>query len=154
MTELTATDVPVAEHSDDSSRGGHFIEVNGATLYYEDRGAGIPLIRIHGGLSSSATWGQLLPSLIDGFRVITPDSRGHGRSTNPSGALSYTQLANDVAALIAALGLVLPVVGGYSDGGQVVLELGARHPDAAGAVFGAGDRNVGQAGFGGVNRGG
>ena len=37
MTELTATDVPVAEHSDDSSRGGQFIEVNGATLYYEDR---------------------------------------------------------------------------------------------------------------------
>jgi pimeloyl-ACP methyl ester carboxylesterase len=135
MTELTATDVPVAEHSDDSSRGGHFIEVNGATLYYEDRGAGAPLVLIHGGLTSSAMWEQLLPSLIDGFRVITPDSRGHGRSTNPSGALSYTQLADDVAALIAALGLVLPVVGGYSDGGQVVLELGARHPDAAGALI-------------------
>ena len=80
-------------------------------------------------------WEQLLPSLIDGFRVITPDSRGHGRSTNPSGELSYAQLADDVAALIAALGLVRPVVGGYSDGGQVALELGARHPDAAGALI-------------------
>jgi pimeloyl-ACP methyl ester carboxylesterase len=61
--------------------------------------------------------------------------RRHGRSTNPSGALSYTQLADDIAALKTALGLVHPVVGGYSDGGQVVLELGARHPDAAGALI-------------------
>jgi pimeloyl-ACP methyl ester carboxylesterase len=40
-----------------------------------------------------------------------------------------------VAALIAALGLERPVVGGYSDGGQVTLELGVRHPDAAGALI-------------------
>ena len=136
MTEVTATDGPVAERQDsDGTSRGRSIEVNGATLYYEDRGAGTPLVLIHGGLTSSAMWEQLLPSLIDGFRVITPDSRGHGRSTNPSGELSYAQLADDVAALIAALGLVRPVVGGYSDGGQVALELGARHPDAAGALI-------------------
>ena len=111
------------------------IEINGATLYYEEYGAGPPLVLIHGGLVSSAMWEPHLPHLVDDFRVITPDSRGHGRSTNPSGRLSYTQLAEDVAALIAALGLVRPVVGGYSDGGQVALELGARHPDAAGALI-------------------
>lgn len=69
------------------------------------------------------------------FRVITPDSRGHGRSTNPSGQLSYARIADDVAALIAALDLVDPVVSGWSDGGQVVLELGARHRRAAGALM-------------------
>jgi pimeloyl-ACP methyl ester carboxylesterase len=114
---------------------GRSIEVNGATLYYEERGAGTPVMLIHGGLVSSAMWEPLLPFLIDGFRVITPDSRGHGRSTNPSGELSYAQIADDVTALIAALGLVRPVVGGYSDGGQVALEIGARHPDAAGALI-------------------
>ena len=77
----------------------------------------------------------MLPDLSDGFRVITPDSRGHGRSNNPDGVLFYAQIADDVAALIAALGLIRPVVGGYSDGGQVALELGARHPDAAGALI-------------------
>jgi pimeloyl-ACP methyl ester carboxylesterase len=92
-------------------------------------------VLIHGGLVSSAMWQPLLPDLVDGFRVITPDSRGHGRSTNPSAKLSYAQIADDVAELIAALGLVRPVVGGYSDGGQVALELGARHPDAAGALI-------------------
>jgi len=114
---------------------GGSIDVNGASLYYEERGAGAPVLLIHSGLASSAMWEPLLPDLVDGFRVITPDSRGHGRSTNPSGWLSYAQIADDVAALIAALGLIRPVVGGYSDGGAVTLELAARHPDAAGALI-------------------
>jgi pimeloyl-ACP methyl ester carboxylesterase len=114
---------------------GRSIHVDGATLYCEERGAGTPVVLIHAGLVSSAMWEPLLLELGDDFRVITPDSRGHGRSTNESGALSYPQIADDLAALIAELGLIRPVVGGYSDGGQVALELGARHPDAAGALI-------------------
>lgn len=114
---------------------GRSVEVNGATLYYEEQGEGAPLILIHGGLSSSVQWGSVVPGLADGFRVITPDSRGHGRSTNPAGELSYALIADDIAALIAALGLERPAVGGWSDGGQVTLELGARHPGAARAAI-------------------
>lgn len=121
--------------SPESSVAGSSVDVNGASLYYEERGAGAPLLLIHAGLTSSAMWEPILPTLVDGFRVITPDSRGHGRSTNPSGWLSYSQIADDVAALIAALGLTRPVVGGYSDGGQVSLELAARHPGAAAALI-------------------
>ena len=103
------------QDSDGNSRG-RSREVNGATLYYEDRGAGAPLVpdprRAH--LERHVGAAAALPHRT--LRVITPDSRGHGRSTNPSGQLSYAQLADDVAALIAALGLVRPVVGGYSDG--------------------------------------
>jgi pimeloyl-ACP methyl ester carboxylesterase len=119
-----------AEHAE-----GRYIEINGATLHYEQRGTGAPLVLIHGGLVSSAMWAPLLPDLVDDFRVITPDNRGHGRSTNPSGRLSYAQMADDVAALIAALGLDRPVVGGYSDGGLVTLTLGVRHPGVAGALI-------------------
>ena len=103
-------------------------------MYVEERGVGAPIILIHAGLSSGAMWEAVLPYLVEDFRVITPDSRGHGRSTNPDGRLSYPQLADDVDALIAALRLVRPVVGGYSDGGQVALELGARHPETASAL--------------------
>lgn len=109
--------------------------MNGATLYYEERGTGTSVVLIHAGLVSSAVWEPLLPELGDGFRVITSDSRGHGRSTNPTATLSYRQIADDVAALIGELGLVRPVVGGYSDGGQVTLELGVRHPEVAGALI-------------------
>jgi pimeloyl-ACP methyl ester carboxylesterase len=113
----------------------HVIEANGASLHYEEAGAGTTVVLIHGGLVSNAMWAPLLPHLTNDLHVITPDSRGHGRSSNPSGELSYAQIADDVAALIAALGLVRPVVGGYSDGGQVALELGVRHPGTAGALI-------------------
>jgi pimeloyl-ACP methyl ester carboxylesterase len=114
---------------------GRSLEVNGASLYYQEHGDGAPLILIHGGLSSSADWQSLVPELAADFRILTPDSRGHGRSTNPAGELSYASIADDIAALIAALGLERPLVGGWSDGGQVTLELGARHPGAAGALI-------------------
>src|SRR3954463_6055291 len=119
----------------EASETGRWIQINGARLYCDDRGAGPPIVLIHAGLISRAIWEPLLPALIDDFRVITPDSRGHGRSTNPSGELSYGQIAADVAALITALELDRPVVGGYSDGGQVALEIGARHPEAAGGFI-------------------
>jgi pimeloyl-ACP methyl ester carboxylesterase len=111
------------------------IEVNGAALHCEKHGDGVPLVLIHGGLSSSSQWQPVVPELADGFRVITPDTRGHGRSTAPPEKLSYALIADDIAALIAALGLQRPVVGGWSDGGQVALELGARHPGAAGTLI-------------------
>jgi pimeloyl-ACP methyl ester carboxylesterase len=111
------------------------IQVNEAALYYEERGDGAPLILIHGGLGSGSQWEPVMPEVADGFRVITPDSRGHGRSTNPAGELSYARVADDVAALIAELGLQRPVVGGWSDGGQVTLEFGARHPETAAALI-------------------
>jgi pimeloyl-ACP methyl ester carboxylesterase len=114
---------------------GRLVDVNGATLYYEEHGDGAPLILIHGGLASSSQWQPVVPELAESFRVIRPDSRGHGRSTNPAGELSYARIADDTATLIAALGLERPVVGGWSDGGQVTLELGARHPGAAGALI-------------------
>lgn len=104
------------------------IDVNGTKLSYEEHGEGTPLVLIHGGLASSAAWAPAIAELTAGFRVIQLDSRGHGRSTNPGGQLSYARIADDVAALIAALGLIRPVVGGWSDGGQATLELGARHP--------------------------
>src|SRR5262245_22058514 len=114
---------------------GHVVAVNEAVLYYQEHGDGPPLILIHGGLSTSAFWAPVAAELAAGFRVITPDSRGHGRSTNPAGQLSYPRIADDIAALITALHLQRPVVGGWSDGGQVTLELGARHPGAAGALI-------------------
>jgi pimeloyl-ACP methyl ester carboxylesterase len=110
------------------------LAVDGAELAYTDHGSGQPIVLVHGGLSSGAAWGPLLPMLAEQFRVVAPDSRGHGHSTNPRGELSYPLLADDLAALIAELGLDAPLVGGWSDGGQVAAELAVRHPRAAGAL--------------------
>jgi pimeloyl-ACP methyl ester carboxylesterase len=123
------------EEEMNESRSGRTVDVNGAALYYEEHGSGAPLILVHGGLGSGAQWEPVVLELARSWRVITPDSRGHGRSTNPAGELSYAGIADDIAALIGALGLDNPVVGGWSDGGQVTLELGARHPGAASALI-------------------
>ncbi len=109
----------------------HNVTVNGVSLYVEEHGAGLPVVLVHGGTISSAWWSPLIKRLAPRYRVIAFDSRSHGRSTNPSGELSYELIADDTAALIAELDLERPVVGGWSDGGQVALELGMRSPGIA-----------------------
>lgn len=114
---------------------GQFVQANGLNIYYEDHGQGTPLLLIHGGVLTSESWQPYLPDFTKHFRVITPDTRGHGRTANPIGAMNFRALANDMAALIQALGLQKPFVCGYSDGGQVALELGMRYPELAQAII-------------------
>ena len=111
-----------------SASNGRYVNANLLRIYYEEFGTGWPLILLHGGTSSSTTWQPSLPLFSPYFRVITPDSRAHGRTNNPSGKLSYSMIADDMAAFIHELHLELPLIYGYSDGGQIALELGMRYP--------------------------
>ena len=111
-----------------------YIEANGLRVYYEAYGEGEPLLLLHGGTATSRSWASHLPAFTEHFRVFAPDSRGHGRTDNPTGELGYHLMADDVAALIKALGLQRPLVLGYSDGGQIALALGMRYPGMAGAL--------------------
>ena len=112
----------------------HFVKANGLTMYYQEIGTGDPLILLHGGTATSDSWQGHLPLFVEHFRVIMPDWRGHGKTDNPTGEFSYRMLADDIAAFILALGLTKPLVCGYSDGGQITLDLGMRYPDIAGAL--------------------
>jgi pimeloyl-ACP methyl ester carboxylesterase len=113
---------------------GKYVKANGLRVYYEVYGEGEPLLLIHGGIATSRSWASHLSAFSEHFRVFAPDSRGHGRTDNPTGELSYRLMADDVAALIEALGLQRPLVLGYSDGGQVALELARRYPGLARAL--------------------
>lgn len=63
---------------------GRFIEVNGTSLYVEEHGAGVPVLLMHGFPDSARLWRDQVPFLVsNGFRVITPDMRGFGRSGRP-----------------------------------------------------------------------
>lgn len=113
---------------------GQYIQANGLHIYCQEAGAGQPLLLLHGGTATSNSWHDFVPMLAQQFRVIAPDFRAHGRTANPTGALSYRLLADDVAALVQALEITKPLMMGYSDGGQTLLELGMHYPDLARAL--------------------
>ena len=121
---------------------GHFIEINGMNMYYIDNGQGHPLVLLHGGISTSGTtWANYIPILSQYFRLIIPDCRGRGKTNNPLHKLSYRILAEDTIALCKALNIEKPILCGWSDGGQICLEIGASFPEfakgiiAGGAIF-------------------
>jgi len=126
------------QNEDRSTPQGKFIHTNGIDMYYEEYGNGKPVVLLHGGLSSSTMMKVFVPALSKHFRVITPDLRGHGKTNNPSGQFSYRLLAHDLAEFIHRLELDQPFVCGWSDGGQIALELGMQyHTLAKGLLVGA-----------------
>lgn len=113
---------------------GAYIQAHGLNIYYEQYGAGEPLILLHGGTATVQSWQEQIPAFAEHFRVIALDSRGHGKTNNPAGELSYRTMAEDVVAFAQALGLDKPLVFGYSDGGQIALEIGMHDPDRVRAL--------------------
>src|SRR4029077_10732430 len=104
---------------------GHVIRANGIDIHYLERGAGRPVLLLHGGLvSSSLRWAGVpgshaahLARVASRFRVIAPDTRGCAHTAHTSSeAVSFALLADDVAALIDALGLERPLVAGFRHG--------------------------------------
>jgi len=86
-------------------------------------------VLLHGLASNARTWDLVARHLCAaGHAVAAPDLRGHGRSEKPPSGYDAATVAADVARLLDGLGWERPLVVGQSWGGNVVLELGARHP--------------------------
>jgi pimeloyl-ACP methyl ester carboxylesterase len=113
--------------------------VNG--IFYAERGAGPPLVCVHGAGGSHRHWGGLLAALAPHARVLAVDLPGHGRST-PAGAISIPAYAEALGAFVDALGLERPLLAGHSMGAAVALELAVARPGRVGglALVGAGAR--------------
>src|SRR5689334_4186500 len=82
---------------------GRMVEANGISLYVEEHGDGEPVLLLHGWPDSARLWRHQVPVLAaGGFRVITPDLRGFGRSEQPAEVRSYTlrNVVGDVRALL------------------------------------------------------
>ncbi len=109
--------------------------VNGISMYYAIYGHGPPLLLIHGGLGSSDVWAGVIPLLDKQHEVIVADSRGQGRSTQTSEPLTYGLMADDYLALLDDLKLSKVTVVGWSDGGNIGLDLAIHHPDRLTALF-------------------
>lgn len=100
------------------------------------RGAGVPILLLHGFLSSSHLWSRVVPLLPTGRRVIVADLVGHGRSdrANNRDELVLERQAERVGALLNILGIREVAVAGHDVGGQIALVLANREPHRVSSV--------------------
>lgn len=104
-----------------------YLDVNGTRLYYEKTGDGAPFILLHGNGEDHTIFDMLIPELSKYYSVYAVDSRGHGQSDRAT-ELSYDTMACDIAEFIQKLGLIKPILYGFSDGGIIGLILAICSP--------------------------
>ena len=111
---------------------GQTASINGIDMRYQVHGDGPPLVLLHGFLGSGDTWATILGDLDRlgrDHRLIIPDMRGHGGSTNPIGEFTMRQSAVDVFALLDHLGVARFSAIGMSGGGMTLLHMATQQPD-------------------------
>src|SRR5690242_670495 len=102
---------------------GNYAQVNGLQMYYELLGgSGNPLMLLHGGYGFIGMFDPILPVLSEKRQVIGVELQGHGHTADIDRPLSFAHMADDVAALIKALGLENADLLGYSLGGGAALQ--------------------------------
>lgn len=105
-----------------------FFQLPPIQLYYEQHGAGEPLVLLNGALDTiESDWQQHLPAFAARYHVLAYDHRGHGRSALGP-CTSYGALAEDLAALLDGLGIAQAHLCGFSDGGITLLYFALRWP--------------------------
>lgn len=105
------------------------VSANGAELYYQRRGAGEPMVLVHGSWTDHHDWDLVFTGLSQRFDVLCYDRRGHSNSPPGPGPGSLGEDAEDLAALVEALEMAPAHIVGHSYGGVIVLRLATRRPD-------------------------
>ena len=112
-----------------------WVELGDINMRYLDWGGdGPPVMALHG-LASSAHWYDIVaPLLRDDFRIVAPDQRGHGQTTQAPSGYDWAALSMDVSGLMDHLGIPQAAVLGHSWGGHVASGLAAYSPERVSRV--------------------
>lgn len=104
---------------------GEYLNIGGAKIYYEVIGnkAGPALLFLHGGFGNIEDINNVLSELLEEFKVIGIDTRGHGKSTLGLQELTYELLQKDVEKVLEHLNISTLTILGFSDGGIVAYRL-------------------------------
>lgn len=116
------------------------VETRDVRLHYTRTGAGAlrtkpPLVLAHGVTDDGRCWSPVAEVLAPDYDVIMVDARGHGQSSAPDQGYGPAEQAEDLRALIAALGLERPAILGHSMGAATTLVLAGTYPDVPGAIL-------------------
>ena len=108
-----------------------YVEVNGLPTWHEVRGAGQPVVLLHGAFAGASSWSAQAPALAGaGYKVHVPERRGHAHTPDIEGPLTYDAMADDtVAYLDGVVGGGPAHLVGWSDGAVVALLVAQRRPD-------------------------
>ena len=119
-----------------------YIAIRDLSLYYEEAGSGIPVILLHGATGSidppNGGWSRFMPTLAHQYHVIAIEHRGHGRTNNPQGYLTYSMIADDIVEFILKQQLSSAHILGISDGAIVALHLAMFYPERVQSVVALG----------------
>jgi pimeloyl-ACP methyl ester carboxylesterase len=127
-TAMLTASLPLLAKEILAMANANFADVNGQHVFYSVRGAGKPLILLHGAINPDS-FGSNLAELAKGRQVISVHLQAHGRTPDTDRPLRCETLGDDVAALIGHLKLGKADVMGYSLGSDVALQTAIRHPD-------------------------
>ena len=103
------------------------LKLENINLFYQDIGAGTPIVLLHGLTLSGSMWKPQIEGLSDSFRLIVPDLRGHGNSAVPERGYAFRDYVSDIKNLIEKLNLQNVHLVGFSFGGAVATEFSAVH---------------------------
>ena len=104
------------------------IDVLDSTIHYEDRGAGVPIVFLHGNPTSSHLWRNVLPGVGTPGRLLAPDLIGMGQSGKPEIDYTFADHAHYLEAFLDALSLGDLVLVGHDWGGALAFDWATRHP--------------------------
>jgi pimeloyl-ACP methyl ester carboxylesterase len=107
----------------------------GLEIFFEDVGTGTPVVLGHSFLCSGKMWREQVPALVGRFRVINPDLRGHGRSSEVNRPFSLYDAVSDVVAVLDRLGIGKAIWCGLSIGGMVALRAALTCPERVSALI-------------------
>lgn len=108
-----------------------YVELNGVRTWYDEYGEGEPLVLLHPGGADARAWGPNLEALAAHFHVFTPERRGHGRTPDVEGPMTYERMAEDTIAFLERVAGGAAHLVGCSAGASVALVTALRRPDLA-----------------------
>ncbi len=99
------------------------------THYYTEKGSGEPLILLHGNGESGEYFASQIDEFSKHFRVIVPDTRGHGKTPRGETPFTIRQFADDLLRFLDRLGIEKANILGFSDGGNIALIFAQKYPE-------------------------
>jgi len=104
-------------------------------LYYREKGSGEPLILLHGNGEDGTYFENQIKYFWDRYRVIAPDTRGHGKSPRGSAPFTIGQFSCDLYDFMKSHGISKAVILGFSDGANIAMKFAMKYPDMVKALI-------------------